>query len=107
LELGRKEPIIAAHDNAGWNDRPRLEDAGRSKHRIRLAWFTPRKGLVNYRLRYVVEKVDKGIEQRVGVATIAYILLPFRLTMASIPPPITGVSPGFGIIALTSTSIAT
>src|SRR5215510_2190992 len=90
LKLGREEPIIAPHENVGWHYRPSLERAGRPKHCIRLTWFTPREGFVNHRLWYVVKKVDKRIERSVGHATVAYILLALRLSMASIPPPLTG-----------------
>src|SRR5215471_6548148 len=85
-----KEPIIAPHENVGRHIRPRLESAGRSKHGIRLARFALRPGLVNHRLWHVVEKVYERIERSVSSATIAHILLALRLSMASIPPPLTG-----------------
>src|SRR4029453_16558937 len=89
LELGWKESIVTSHENAGWHGRPHLETAGRSKHGVRLRRFSLCPGVVDHRLRHVVEKVDERVERSVGATTVAHVLSAFRVPMASICPPLT------------------
>ena len=59
--------------------------SGRLAIGIQNAWFWSR----NHWLWYIMEKVDEWIERSVGPTTVAHVLLAFRLTMASISPPLT------------------
>jgi hypothetical protein len=89
LELGRKEPIVAPHENAGWHGRPHLESARGAKHGIGLSRFALCPRVVYNRLWYVMEEVDERVERSVGTATVVHVLPAFRLAMASISPPLT------------------
>jgi hypothetical protein len=61
LELGWKKPIVTANKHAGWNGRPRLDVARRCEHGLGLARLTLRQRIVNDRLRYVMEEVDRRV----------------------------------------------
>ena len=104
LKLDREKAVISSRQNMNGDVGPVLEAAGLAENSVGFLARPVRAG-AQHVLRHIVQEVRRHIEIRRIAAAPAALSLTATAPVASHHAP--AVSPGFGIIALTNTSIRT
>src|SRR5262245_38989144 len=90
LEFDWKEPIVATNEDPGRYGGPTRKVALGVEHPLGLTRLALRPSLVNHLLRHVVKELEQRIERRVGVTTVATVLLALGFIVAGVFPPVAG-----------------